>query len=92
MQVGCLFSDVTEYAEAHATIQAQREPIRELATPILELDGRVLVAPLVGDMDTTRVRQLTERLLQRDHGDPRPHGDLRRRRRARSSTPRSPTS
>jgi PAS domain S-box-containing protein len=63
-QVGCLFSDVTEYAEAHATIQAQRETIRELATPILELDGHVLVAPLVGEMDTTRVRELTERLLQ----------------------------
>jgi len=64
VQVGCLFSDVTEFTEAHATIQAQRETIRELATPVLELDDRVLVAPLVGEMDTVRVRQLTERLLQ----------------------------
>ncbi len=64
VQVGCLFSDVTEFTEAHATIQAQRETIRKLATPVLELGDRVLVAPLVGEMDTTRVRQLTERLLQ----------------------------
>jgi PAS domain S-box-containing protein len=64
VQVGCLFSDVTEFAEAHATIQDQRETIRALATPILELDDRVLVAPLVGEMDTVRVRQLTECVLQ----------------------------
>jgi len=53
VQVGCLFSEVTGL-----------EPIRALATPILELDDRVLVAPLVGEMDTGRVRRLTERLLQ----------------------------
>jgi PAS domain S-box-containing protein len=64
VQVGCLFSDVTEFAEASATIRAQRDTIRRLATPILELDDRVLVAPLVGEMDTPRIRQLTERLLQ----------------------------
>jgi PAS domain S-box-containing protein len=64
VQVGCLFSDVTEFAEASATIRAQRETIRRLATPILELEDRVLVAPLVGEMDTVRIRQLTERLLQ----------------------------
>lgn len=64
VQVGCLFSEVTEFTTAHATIQAQRETIRELATPILELDDHVLVAPLVGEMDWVGVRQLTERLLQ----------------------------
>jgi rsbT co-antagonist protein RsbR len=64
VQVGCLFSDVTEFTEAHATIRSQRETIRELATPVLELDDGVLVAPLVGEMDTTRVGQLTERLVQ----------------------------
>ena len=50
VQVGCLYSDA-ELTGAHAT-------------PILELDDRVLVAPLVGEMDTGRVRQLTGRLLQ----------------------------
>jgi anti-anti-sigma regulatory factor len=52
-QVGCLFSEV-----------AGLDAIRGLAVPILELDDRVLVAPLVGEMDTGRVRRLTERLLQ----------------------------
>jgi anti-anti-sigma regulatory factor len=64
VQVGCLFSDVTEFAEASATIRAQLDTIRRLATPILELEDRVLVAPLVGEMDTPRIRRLTERLLQ----------------------------
>jgi len=50
VQVGCLYSDA-ELTGAHTT-------------PILELDDRVLVAPLVGEMDTGRVRQLTGRLLQ----------------------------
>ena len=50
VQVCCLYSDA-ELTGAHAT-------------PILELDDRVLVAPLVGEMDTGRVRQLTGRLLQ----------------------------
>lgn len=67
-QVGCLFSDVTEFVEAHETIEAQEEAIRELATPILELEDGILVAPLVGAMDANRARDLTERLL---HAIPR---------------------
>jgi anti-anti-sigma regulatory factor len=62
-QVGCLFSDVTEFTEAHETIRAQREEIRELATPVLEVEDRVLVAPLIGTLDPARLRDLTERLL-----------------------------
>src|SRR5436190_845242 len=62
-QVGCLFSDVTEFAEAHETIPAQREQIRELATPVIELEDRVLVAPLVGTLDPRRLADLTDRLL-----------------------------
>jgi rsbT co-antagonist protein RsbR len=61
--VGCLFSDVTEFTEAHETIRAQREEIRELATPILEVEHRVLVAPLIGTLDPRRLHDLTDRLL-----------------------------
>jgi rsbT co-antagonist protein RsbR len=61
--VGCLFSDVTEYSQAHEMIRAQREEIRELATPILEVEDRVLVAPLIGMLDPRRLQDLTERLL-----------------------------
>jgi anti-anti-sigma regulatory factor/PAS domain-containing protein len=62
-EVGCLFSDVTDFVEAHETIDAQEDAIRELATPILALEDGVLVAPLVGAMDTSRAHDLTERLL-----------------------------
>jgi rsbT co-antagonist protein RsbR len=62
-QVGCLFSDVTEFTEADETIRVQREQIRELATPVIEFEDRVLVAPLVGTLDPRRLAQLTDRLL-----------------------------
>jgi anti-anti-sigma regulatory factor len=62
-QVGCLFSDVTDFAEAHETIRAQRAEIRELATPVLELEDHVLVAPLIGMLDSRRLTELTDRLL-----------------------------
>lgn len=48
-RVGCLRSD--------------DEAAGRRATPILELEDGVLVAPLVGVMDTTRAHDLTERLL-----------------------------
>lgn len=63
VEVGCLYSDVTEFAAARATIRAQEAALRELSTPVLELDDRVLVAPLVGAMDVARIRMLNERLL-----------------------------
>jgi rsbT co-antagonist protein RsbR len=62
-QVGCLVSDVTAFIQAHELIQAQKEAIRELTTPILEVDDRVLAVPLVGAMDADRVAELTGRLL-----------------------------
>ena len=63
VQVGCLFSDVSELAAAEGTIRTQHGVIRELATPLLEVADGVLVAPLVDEMDTGRIRALTERLL-----------------------------
>ena len=68
VQVGCLYSDAPELNQE-----------RMARAPILELDDRVLVAPLVGEMDPTgRVRQLTGRLLQAITDTPRSAGDLRR--------------
>jgi rsbT co-antagonist protein RsbR len=37
--------------------------IRELTTPVLEVDDRVLIVPLIGTLDPERLRDLTERLL-----------------------------
>jgi PAS domain S-box-containing protein len=62
-QVGCVFSDVTDVLAAQQLIMLQQEAIRELSTPILELGGGVLVAPLIGALDPERARLLTERVL-----------------------------
>ena len=50
-------------ASGHETIRAQRDEIRELTTPVLEVEERVLIAPLTGTLDPERLRDLTERLL-----------------------------
>ncbi len=38
--------------------------IRELSTPVLEVQERLLVVPLIGVLDATRSQQLTEQLLR----------------------------
>jgi rsbT co-antagonist protein RsbR len=49
--------------EREATIAAQQEVIRELSTPVLQLRDHLLMLPLVGVVDTSRARQLTDDLL-----------------------------
>src|SRR5687768_5759705 len=44
-------------------IAQQAEAIRELSLPILQVRERLLIAPLVGVIDSTRARQLIEALL-----------------------------
>jgi rsbT co-antagonist protein RsbR len=51
-------------AERERTIMAQQEVIRELSTPILQLRDHLLILPLIGLIDTTRARQLTDDLLR----------------------------
>lgn len=46
------------------TIRQQQESIRELSTPVLLLRDRLLLAPIIGIVDTHRARQLTEQLLE----------------------------
>lgn len=43
--------------------QAERT-IRELSTPVLEVQERLLVLPLIGTLDAERCRQLTHQLLE----------------------------
>jgi rsbT co-antagonist protein RsbR len=53
------------YLEAkQQTIIDQQEAIRELSTPVLQLQEGLLLLPLVGMIDTDRARRLTEALLQ----------------------------
>lgn len=44
-------------------ILKQQETLRELSTPVLQLRDRMLLLPLVGMVDSSRARQLTEQLL-----------------------------
>ena len=45
-------------------ITTQAASLRELSVPVLEVEERVLIAPLVGTVDSDRARELTERLLE----------------------------
>ncbi|NMO16292.1 STAS domain-containing protein [Pyxidicoccus fallax] len=54
-----------ELEEKLATIDRQREAIRDLSTPIIELWDDILTLPIVGVVDTQRSVEMTERLLHR---------------------------
>ncbi|MFW5942721.1 MAG: STAS domain-containing protein [Chloroflexota bacterium] len=45
------------------TIVQQREAIRELSTPVLQLREGLLILPIIGVLDTERAHQLTHELL-----------------------------
>jgi rsbT co-antagonist protein RsbR len=54
-----------ELEEKLSTIERQREAIRDLSTPIIELWDDILTLPIVGVVDTQRSVEMTERLLHR---------------------------
>jgi ABC-type sugar transport system substrate-binding protein/anti-anti-sigma regulatory factor len=45
-------------------IAAQRSTIRELSTPIIPIDARTLVVPLIGAIDSARATQMTHAILE----------------------------
>jgi rsbT co-antagonist protein RsbR len=49
--------------ERERVIQDQQEAMRELSTPVLQLRDRLLILPIIGVLDSSRARQLTEQLL-----------------------------
>jgi rsbT co-antagonist protein RsbR len=49
--------------ERDRVIHDQQESIRELSTPVLQLRDRLLILPIIGVLDSSRARQLTEQLL-----------------------------
>ncbi len=53
-----------ELEDKIVTIERQREAIRELSTPIMEVWDGVLCLPIVGVMDSHRSAEMTESLLQ----------------------------
>lgn len=57
--------DISERKEAEARIQQQSNEIMELSTPVMQVWNGVVVAPLIGSLDSTRTQQFMERLLSR---------------------------
>jgi len=49
--------------ERERVIREQQAAIRQLSTPVLQLRDRLLILPIIGDLDSQRARQLTEQLL-----------------------------
>jgi rsbT co-antagonist protein RsbR len=49
--------------ERERVISEQQEAIRELSTPVLQIRQRLLILPIIGVLDSSRARQLTEQLL-----------------------------
>jgi PAS domain S-box-containing protein len=59
----CIAKDVTERRAQLERITSQEEMIRALFTPIIRVWERVLVLPLIGDLDPRRVSELMHDLL-----------------------------
>ena len=49
--------------ERERVILEQQETMRELSTPVFQLGERLLILPIIGVLDSARVRELTEQLL-----------------------------
>jgi anti-anti-sigma factor len=69
-------ADLLEHLAAHVRVsldnvrlreleRAAAEAVRELSTPVLVVLERLLIVPLVGELDADRARQLTDELLGR---------------------------
>lgn len=59
--------DITDVIAAQMQqqiINAQRIAIRELSTPLIPFDDRVVVMPLIGTLDSARAQQVLETLLE----------------------------
>ena len=57
--------DLTERKQAEEQIQQQSKEIMELSTPVMQVWQGVVVAPLIGSLDSNRTQQFMERLLDR---------------------------
>ncbi|HZN53648.1 MAG TPA: MASE1 domain-containing protein [Methylomirabilota bacterium] len=56
--------DVTERRRTDETIRRHREAIRELSTPVLRIRDRLLILPVIGEIDGPRAQHLTAELLR----------------------------
>jgi PAS domain S-box-containing protein len=56
--------DITERRTIDEAIRRQREAIRELSTPVLRIRDRLLILPVIGEIDAPRAQHLTAELLR----------------------------
>ncbi len=57
--------DITELKQSEDRIKQQSKEIMELSTPVMQVWEGVVVAPLIGSLDSSRTQQFMERLLDR---------------------------
>ena len=62
---GKITRDLTERKQSERRIQQQAREILELSTPVMQVWQGVVVAPLIGALDSERTQQFMERLLNR---------------------------
>ncbi len=59
-----LASDISAQKQAGEVIRRQADALRELSTPLVPIGDGILAMPLVGMLDSQRVRQVLETLLE----------------------------
>jgi len=64
VQVVATFTDITGRRRIEETMRAQARRIAELSTPLIPIDARTLVVPLLGVIDPERARRLLETLCE----------------------------
>ena len=57
--------DIPEYKKTEDIIRRQSKEILELSIPVLQVWGGILVAPLIGTMDTERTQRFMEHFLKK---------------------------
>lgn len=62
---GKVTRDLTERKQTEERIHQQAKEIMELSTPVMQVWRGVVVAPLIGSLDSNRTQQFMERLLSR---------------------------
>ena len=63
-QVVSTFTDISKRRRFEETVRAQARRIQELSTPLIPIDARTLVIPLLGEVDPERAQQLLESLCE----------------------------
>jgi len=56
--------DISDEVRAEELIRSQASALTELSTPLIPISDQIVVMPLIGMMDTQRVKQVMETLLE----------------------------